>query len=239
MPIYSQSDFGYASGTADSFYGRSGIYQTAFSEFSFSQPMRINRVAFKMGAEYGYSSSGGAYGKHGGFDGVYCIWDGDTLIATSARVSSDSYVAVGSPQINRPDIWASFGGFKVSANKTYRIGYAQCYNTWGDNYGCSAVYYHPAGNKASQNMTTKNYSYHNLWGYDPYIWLPRNVRTTGSLVFKIDAEPANTGVKLRANNKWNHRKGHFYNGSWSEKYLKVREGNSWVDVSTDQTAKHY
>lgn len=231
MAIYDQGSFGYSSGNCESFYGRNGTYQTAFSEISFSQPMRINRVAFKVGSEYGRSTSGSYYSKHGGFAGVYCIWDGDTLIATSNYVEDDAYVPNGQPQINRKDVWASFGGYKLEANKVYRIGYAQTSNRWGDNYGLSAVYYFPAG-KASQNMTSKNYSAHNLYGYDPYIWRPNNVRTTGALLFKVEAEPANTGVKLYANSFWNPRRGHRFNGSWwPENYLYIYS-NGWRDVTS-------
>lgn len=236
MAIYDQGSFGYGSGQCSSMFSKNIYLQKAYNAISFPQPMRINRVAFKVGAYYGYQApSYTPVNVSGRFIGVYCIWNSaGVVIATSSPVSSDANTSH-SNSVNRADIWASFPNVKLEANTTYYVGWCATSSS-----GRSGIAWTSGQEgKHSRYVTSSNYSVGNISpGSDQNMFPVANTNGTFTdkhitFLFKIDAEPANTGVKLYANNRWNPRHGIYcYGGGWREQYLYYFNGHSWVDVTS-------
>lgn len=231
MAIYNQGSFGYGTGSAISIAGGSGNYMKGFTKISFPQPMRIKRVAFKMGKFYGIDTRGNVLDEKGAFHGRYILWDINGNVIASTNVIRADHV-VGGNQINRPDVWASFPNPpKVEANTQYFIGYSNEYRQY-----MSIVCYKVSNSSTWFNSNTGSYgeSPINLGDVDynvPYGggW---GKRINVVALFQLEAEPANTGVKLYANSFWNPRRGHRFNGSWwPENYLYIYS-NGWRDVTS-------
>lgn len=234
MAIYDQGSFGYGSGqcvaTSGGQWGSTNDYQMSFTAIRFPQPMRIKRAAFKMGKFYGTSNYGGALNTKGGFIGRYIVWDaaGNPIGWTHEL---QSYEAMSGNQINRADNWATFENVpKLEANTTYYIGWSCSHAQY-----FSFINYYSGGTRFNSN--TGNYGISSInWGDvdDGVLYANGGMNKKPAVaLFKIDAEPANTGVKLYANNRWNPRHGIYcYGGGWREQYLYYFNGHSWVDVTS-------